>query len=110
MIEIPVLSTKSSKFSYAIELTGIIYYLDFYWNAREAAWFLTIADSAKINLLSGIRLVPSYLLLNQYRYISGLPVGDLFVSDKQNDLATAQIPFNGFENRFVFLYAEPGEL
>lgn len=102
-------SNKSSKFSYFIELTGVVFYLDFHWNAREQAWYLCIANSSKINLICNIKLVPSYLLLKQYRYIAELPKGELFVTDKQNDLTTAIIGYDSFFDRFALIYSEPGE-
>jgi len=110
MTQLPVSSTVSSKFGYFKTLTRVIYYFDFYWNTRDASWILGIYDAQKNPILCGIKLVPSYFLLEQYRYLSNIPPGDLFVTDTKFDLADSEIAYDGFESRFVLMYAEPGEL
>lgn len=58
-------------------LDGVTYQLSFVWNARAGAWYLSIADASGVDLLTGIKLVSNRPLLQRFRWIVGLPPGEI---------------------------------
>jgi hypothetical protein len=47
-----------------VELGGVVYRLTFAWNLRDSAWYMSIADVDGVAIVSGIRIVVDYPLLN----------------------------------------------
>lgn len=76
---IPVQST-TDPFSQQVELDGLIFDLTFLWNARDGHWFLTVGRDSAV-LVSQVKLIHVDNLLLQYRRISGLPAGRLYLHD-----------------------------
>jgi hypothetical protein len=74
VFEIP-LTGVSQRFG--ITLANVRYILTVRWNSKVSSWFLDIADSGNIPVLSGIPLVTGVDLLEQFEYL-GLG-GQLFV-------------------------------
>lgn len=62
------------------ELDGAVYQFTFDWNAREGAWYVSLADVTGTPIRSGIRLVPNWPLLRRLRH-PNRPPGELIVLD-----------------------------
>lgn len=110
MIILPTKQNVSPRYSYSVELAGVVFNMYFYWNTREAAWFLDISDKDGVLLLAGIRIVSGYSLLKQYSYITTLPQGVLFVIDTKNDPTTNHIDFDSFGERYQLVFATEEEI
>lgn len=110
MIILPTFQTSSPRYKYHISLDGIIYYLNFNWNTRESAWYMDIANSSETLILAGIKLVPDYRLLKQYKAIEGLPAGDFLLVDSKQDDQNSQVTFDNFGDRYVLMYVEESDL
>lgn len=111
MITIPVLSTISARYSMSIELPeDSVFGLEFAYNAREVAWYMSIYDSSEQLLLAGIKLIVGLPLLETHRYIAGLPKGDFILVDKESDLNSVVVDFDSLKTRYDFLYLTESEM
>ena len=109
MIIIPIFQNVSARTSFDIELDLVIYHLRFAWNSREGSWYMTIQDQNENDILTGIKIVPNYLLLDQYRYLQGLPPGDFFLFDLNQIPENEQPDYNSLGKRYQLLYITEAE-
>ncbi len=72
-------------------LDGVDYQLDFAWNGRVGAWYLSISDTSGNALALGLKLVSNRPLLSRFRHISGLPAGEIFAAN-----LAADTPYAGY--------------
>jgi hypothetical protein len=111
MTVIPIYQQVSSKYTIDIELNGVLFTLLFYWNSRDTAWYMSIY-SGEVPILTGIKLVPQYLLLNQYRSLPNLPNGDFFIVDNDKSGGQGSITYDniGLDSRFSLVFLTSEEL
>jgi hypothetical protein len=83
---------------------------NFYWNTRAAQWFFDLADSSNNPLINCVGIVSSYDLLAQYKAVTGMPNGTLYIYDIENDPQTANVDFDSFGSRYLLLFATPEDL
>lgn len=104
MERIETFQTLSSNFIQEIILGTRTLLLTFIWNSRSEAWYLTIEDEDSNNILSGIKLVPNWLLIRQYR--AQLPNfrGDLIIK-KTDEEVEDRISYENLGNGWSFFYA-----
>jgi hypothetical protein len=88
IIEIPT-QQNLSAWEQRTTLDGSDYLLNFAWNGREAAWYLSFSDAAGVPLVTGIKLVSNRPLLNRFRYVQGLPPGNVMAVDLSGQIAQA---------------------
>lgn len=91
--------------SQAIEadLDDVVYYIVVNWNESGQAWEMGVRDSAYNLLVTGIRMVPMYPLLRQFKYAE-LPAGELIVHD-YTLTQSKRIPRDGFmTERYMLVY------
>lgn len=81
-------TTDAPFYTETVPLDGINYKLYFGYNQREDAWYLSIADELGNDLLNGIKLVCGIEFLGHWRYVVGLPPGQLFVAFPASDDST----------------------
>ncbi|ALH46222.1 hypothetical protein POR1_17 [Pseudomonas phage POR1] len=63
---------------------GVLFYLHMQWNSEAEFWTLAIENYNRELLVSGVKVVPNIRLLKLYRYIDGMPTGELIaLSDSQ---------------------------
>ncbi len=67
-------------FSEQVELDGRTFTLEFRWNAREEAWYLSVADADENSLATGVKLVVGWPLLTRYAS-ADMPPGQLMADD-----------------------------
>jgi hypothetical protein len=77
----------SPNFSVDVVLDAVSYTLAFLWNTRGLYWSMSISDANGTVLVSGIRLICFYPLLNQYQYDLRLPQGLMCVLDQNYNTA-----------------------
>lgn len=81
--------TGLSAWSQRTTLDGADYLLDFAWNGREACWYLSIFTIAGVPLVQGMKLVSNRPLLRRYRYIVGVPPGEIVAASLDGGISTA---------------------
>lgn len=78
ILVLPMFSDPS--FTQRITLDNVPYRLQFHWNYRGQHWTLSIQDAQGNPVLSGIKLVLQFNLLEQFRAYN-IPNGSLTVYD-----------------------------
>lgn len=82
--EIPTNKTlKNYQFSTVI--SGVVYFFDILYNERMSRYTMSILDSEKNHIVSGIPVLTNVTLTDDYKYLD-IPSGDFipFSSDNQN--------------------------
>jgi hypothetical protein len=103
-----VLPLDDGRISARTELTGTDYVLEFYWNARQAAWLMSVLTADSVLLVAGITCTSNRYLLARYRYIEELPPGELLFVDPTETIDQAN--FTQFGREVQLLYVEPEEV
>lgn len=62
-------------------LDGTDFLLDFAWNGRANAWFLSILSVDEVPLAQSLKLVCNKRLLRRKKYRGNLPLGEIQASD-----------------------------
>lgn len=96
-----------AQWTMQIELSQVIYFLTFTWNALNEFWTMDIANRDQIPVLIGIKIVPSYPLLSPYS-VEGQPIGQIICQNIVN--APSNIGRFDMSQKFELVYYEPGEL
>lgn len=91
MQTIPV-TQGSAFFQQRVDLEGTTYVLEFSWNARASRWFLSVLNQDDVLLVAGLAMVSNRLLLRRFKYLDGMPSGDLVMAD-----LTETIPYAGYD-------------
>lgn len=100
----------SSSYVTRIALDGVSYGLELNWNGRAEAWYLSIYDTSGAPLLLSRKVATNFPILKRFRFVDGLPPGELVAVD-----ASATLDYAGYtelgELRGVTLYyVEASEL
>jgi hypothetical protein len=103
-----ILPLDQGRISARAELSGTDYVLDFYWNARQAAWLMSVSTADNVPIVSGITCTSNRYLLQRYRYNEELPPGELLCVDPTGKIDQANFTQLGREVRL--LYVEPEEV
>ena len=96
-----------SNWKMQLELDGIIFVLEFTWNALNEFWVMDIYDRNEVPLIYGIKIVVNYNLLEPYT-VFGKPPGSIVC---QNIVEGDDI-IRRFDmgQRFELIYYAEGEL
>lgn len=105
MLAIPF--REQSFFRQQIQLTGVLYFLTFTWNALNQYWVMDIANSNEVPLISGIKIVQDYPLLAAYT-VDGMPPGEIICQNVVN--SPDEIKRFSMSQNFVLVYYEPLEI
>ncbi len=82
MFMMPTSKDKTDDYySFSQELDGIDYAFTFYWNARAAAWFMSVALTDGTVLLSGIKVTTGTTLFEWWVDQTNTFRGAMFVRD-----------------------------
>ena len=90
-------------YEFELELEGRVFFFSFNWNARVGRWFMTIKDQAQVAIVSGVKLLTGWPLLERFQDVR-LPLGTLFVIDSANEGQDPQIDTLG--GRHILMYRE----
>lgn len=82
MFWIPIPS-NNAKFSFSINLDGVVYRFTFTFNTRQLSWDLLLAEQDGTPILSGVKILPGIELLFRHKD-SRLPGGLIHIIDPQN--------------------------
>jgi len=94
-------------FSERITLDGVAYNFSFSWNTRGEYWNLAISDYENTPLVSSIKIVLDYELIEQY-VDKGLPPGKLYALDFSGN--KSDITYEDMTNdRVHLIYLSEGE-
>lgn len=96
-----------SAWTQRVELDGVAYSLEFAWNERDGAWFISLAQPDGTPLVSGLKLVTNRPLLRRFRYRVGLPPGELYAIDLSGKIAYAG--FSDLSNGVTITYYDASE-
>lgn len=110
MIIIPVFQDRSARYSFDIELNGTVFHLVFNWNSREESWYMNIQNAEEVDILDGVKLVPSYSLLKQYKAYENLPKGEFILWDIEQNPAGSNVTFDNYGKRYQLLFFTDEEI
>ncbi len=98
---------EDSNFKEQIQLSGVLYFLEFTWNALNEFWTMDIYDLNEERVIIGIKIVPEYPLLAQYT-VDGMPAGEIICHNVVN--APSEIERFDMNQMFALVYYEPLEI
>ena len=110
MFIVPTFQVQSSKYIMEVELNNQVFRLRFLWNTRELYWYMDILNQDDVEILTGIKMVINYVLLNQFQYMADLPKGEFFVMDLEQNPSTGGITFDNFGERYQLLFYTDEEI
>ena len=74
------LDTEAPPFDLAVTLDGVNYGLRIEYNARDAAWFLSLSSEEGDLLIGSQPLIENWPLLSRHKAtFEGMPQGDLYL-------------------------------
>jgi hypothetical protein len=101
------LPKDTANYQLRVELDGVMFLLDFRWNARQATWKLSVSNEDGDLLVSGIAVISNRALLARYRTLPGMPRGELFAADFTGTIDVPDYTQLGEEvSLLYFTYAE----
>lgn len=103
-----VLPLDTGQISARCTFTGTDFVVGLYWNARQAAWNMSLATADGTALVSGITCTSNRYLLQRYKYLDGMPAGDLLFIDPTGLIDQAN--FSQFGREVQLLYVEPEDI
>ncbi len=89
-------------------LDGVDYILGFRYSQREDRWYLNISDSEEIPILTGLKLVANWPLLQAYHYDPRVPPGEIMAISLENDDTPPGLNELGEKLRVQLTYFEAG--
>lgn len=98
---------EPSNWKEQIELDGVIFVLEFTWNALNEFWVMDIFNRDEIPIIYGIKIVPSYPLLAAFTVLDK-PTGEIVCQNivGGNDI----IGRFDMAQKFELVYYSEGEL
>ena len=98
---------EPSNWKEQIELDGVIFVLEFTWNALNEFWVMNIFNRDEVPIIYGIKIVPTFPLLAPYTVL-GKPVGEIVCQNivGGNDI----IGRFDMSQKFELVYYSEGEL
>lgn len=80
ILKIPI-KQNAASWTQRMTLDGVSYILDFAWNGRDGAYYLSILDATGTPLIRSRKLVANRPILKRYRFVAGIPAGEIIASD-----------------------------
>ena len=108
MLNIPLINLAYA-YDITIDLEDTIYILRFDYNTVEEMWYLSILDDDETYIISSIKLVPNYALLEDFT-VAGMPAGEFYLYDPEDDTGSTYPTIDNFYTRFQLLYVPLAEL
>jgi len=107
IVKIPVQKNQAAWVQ-RTRLDGVDYQLDFAWNGREGAWYVSISKVDGSPLVLGLKLVSNRPLLKRFRHVSGLPPGELAAINPEASIDYAQ--YGDLNNGVLVCYFDAATL
>jgi hypothetical protein len=70
-----------ADYTQRMTLDGRVFTLHFTWNQREEAWYLALLDEADVEVISGVKIIANWPLLDFSKYDPRLPDGEFIAFD-----------------------------
>ena len=107
-----ILATEQGASSYVMRATldGVSYGVELNWNGRVGAWYLSLYDAAGEPLLLSRKVVTNMPLLHRFKFLTGMPAGDLIAVDPSETIAYAGYTELGEGRGVTLYYVEGAEL
>lgn len=102
---ISILIENNPNYTIRIPLGNILYRLDFLYNTLEDFWTFSIYNDDDNLLISGVKIVANYLLLENYK-TDLLPSGDFYCLTSDLTIRIGRNSFVNNEADFLYLSAE----
>ena len=99
----------ASAYSQRMVLDGASYTLDYAWNGREGAWYLSLYSDEGEPLLLSRKLSTNTPLLRHFRFVVGLPPGEFMAVDFSATIPYADYTGLGPGRGVQLLYYEASE-
>ncbi len=110
MFVVPTFQKNSSKYIIETVLNNEVFRLRFFWNTREEFWYMDIMDQNDVNILTNVKLVINYSLLQQYEAIETLPKGDFILWDVEQNPIIGGVTVDNYGVRYNLLFFTNEEL
>lgn len=88
MLQIPI-PADTAFFRMRQTLDGGDYVLDFAWNGRADAWYLSLYSPDGEHLAGGFKIVSNRFLLQRQHWNPAIPAGEFFAYDPTNSIGAA---------------------
>ncbi|MEW5804663.1 MAG: hypothetical protein AB1847_21445 [bacterium] len=82
--QLPV-RADTANYEFKIELDGTRYILAFRFNTRAGRWIMDVKTGQGVMLVAGIALLAGVDLLAQFRAYDGVPQGNLFLLNIEDE-------------------------
>ena len=79
-------STTFTFYTVDVDLDGVTFRLQFKFNDRDSAWYMSIFSTADVELRTGIKVVSDWTLLRLWQEIQLRPAGEM-IATTQGDIA-----------------------
>jgi len=98
-------------FTQTTTLDGVSFTLRFTYNQRENAYYLSLQDPVSgSDIISGVKLVCNYNLLQRYGGLAGMPAGEFVALSKTSDTSPAGLGDLGDNGRVSLIYFTAADL
>lgn len=107
-----IIPTEQGVSSYVtrVALDGVSYGIELNWNGRAGAWYLSLYDTNGDPLLLSRKLSTNFPILKRFRFIDGLPAGELLAIDASYSLDYAGYDELGETRGVTLYYVEKADL
>lgn len=79
VLQLPT-STINPFYVFEIELDGVLFRMEFKFNERDQAWYMSILDTNDNHLRSGLRVVSDWTLLRLWQELTKRPEGEIIAT------------------------------
>lgn len=111
MFLLPTSNARADDFySFEVDLDGVSYLCEFYWNERAGAWFLSLALEDGTKLISGVKVTAGTALFSWYVDRISAPRGRLLVVDTTEPVTDPTRYDLASDARCVMVYLEQAEV
>ncbi len=79
----------ASSWNQRVNLDGSAFLLDFNWNGRGGAWFISLSDAEGVPLVMSRKVVTDRPLFGRFKFQEGMPKGEVYALDPSGQIAYA---------------------
>ena len=107
-----ILATDRGKAAYTqrVTLDGVSFILELIWNERVGAWYLSVLDANGTALLRSRKLATNWPIIRRFRFLDGLPAGEIMAIDPSASLDYAGYSDLGEDRGVELVYIEAADL
>jgi len=95
-------SITEAFYEFEVSLDGVAFRLEFKFNERSEAWYMTIFDTANNVLRAGVKIVNEFPFLRTWQDVEKRPVGTMFTVIQGDEIAPATLKQLGEEIILIY--------